>query len=64
MNLSVLALLVLTPKCLLCVIGYFGLGALLGIGGPEICGASSNGFQFGISPSTFVCVFVGTTFVW
>jgi hypothetical protein len=33
------ALLALTPKCLLCVAAYAGIGALLGLGGPEICGA-------------------------
>lgn len=33
------ALLALTPKCLLCVAAYIGLGAALGLGGPEICGA-------------------------
>ena len=33
------ALLALTPKCLLCLAAYAGLGALLGLGGPEICGA-------------------------
>lgn len=35
-------LLALTPKCLLCFIGYAGLGTALGLGGPEICGASSD----------------------
>jgi hypothetical protein len=34
------ALLALAPKCLLCVAAYAGLGALLGLGGSEICGAS------------------------
>lgn len=34
-------LLALAPKCLLCVAAYAGLGALLGLGGPEICGASA-----------------------
>jgi hypothetical protein len=32
------ALLALMPKCILCVLVYAGLGALLGFGGPEICG--------------------------
>lgn len=32
-------LLALVPKCGLCVLGYLGLGAALGLGGPEICGA-------------------------
>lgn len=34
------ALVALVPKCLLCVAAYAGLGAALGLGGPEICGAS------------------------
>jgi hypothetical protein len=36
------ALLALTPKCLLCLAAYAGIGAALGLGGPEICGASSG----------------------
>ena len=36
------ALLALTPKCLLCVLAYAGLGTALGLGGPELCGASTN----------------------
>jgi hypothetical protein len=36
------ALVALAPKCLLCVIAYAGLGTLFGLGGPEICGASSG----------------------
>lgn len=40
------ALLALTPKCLLCVAAYVGLGAALGLGGPEMCGAPA-----GLTPS-------------
>jgi len=36
------ALLALTPKCVMCVVAYVGLGAALGLGGPELCGASAN----------------------
>ena len=36
------ALLALAPKCLLCVAAYTGIGAALGLGGPEICGASAG----------------------
>jgi hypothetical protein len=36
------ALLALMPKCLLCLAAYAGIGAALGFGGPEICGASSD----------------------
>jgi MYXO-CTERM domain-containing protein len=36
------ALIALTPKCFLCLLAYAGLGAALGLGGPEICGASAG----------------------
>lgn len=36
------ALLALTPKCVLCVLAYAGLGASLGLVGPEICGATTG----------------------
>jgi hypothetical protein len=36
------ALLALTPKCLLCLLAYAGIGAALGLSGPEICGATSS----------------------
>ena len=36
------ALLALAPKCVLCVLAYAGLGAALGLGGPEICGAPGD----------------------
>ena len=35
-------LFALTPKCFLCLAAYAGIGAALGLGGPEICGASSG----------------------
>ena len=34
------ALLALAPKCLLCVLAYTGLATVLGLGGPELCGAT------------------------
>jgi len=34
--------LALAPKCLLCVLAYAGLGAALGLGGPELCGAPAG----------------------
>jgi hypothetical protein len=37
-----LALLALAPKCLLCLAGYAGIGAALGLGGPELCGATGG----------------------
>ena len=36
------ALLALTPKCIACVLGYASLGAMLGIGGPELCGTTGG----------------------
>lgn len=36
------ALLALAPKCVLCLLAYAGLGAALGLSGPEICGATSS----------------------
>ena len=36
------ALLAVAPKCGLCLVGWLGLGALLGLGGPEICGAPNS----------------------
>jgi hypothetical protein len=36
------ALLALAPKCVLCVLAYAGLGAALGLGGPELCGATNG----------------------
>jgi hypothetical protein len=33
------AALALAPKCLLCLFSYAGIGAALGMGGAEICGA-------------------------
>ena len=46
------ALLALTPKCLLCVLAYAGLGAMLGLGGPEICGASGGHSSLTWGPTT------------
>ena len=34
-----MAVLALMPKCLLCAAAYLGVGAALGLTGPEICGA-------------------------
>ena len=37
------ALLVLVPKCVLCVLAYFGAGTALGLGGAEWCRANTDG---------------------
>jgi len=36
------ALLALAPKCVMCLIAYAGIGAALGLGGPELCGATDS----------------------
>jgi hypothetical protein len=36
------AMFALTPKCVICVVAYAGLGAALGLGRSEICGASAG----------------------
>ena len=38
--LASVALFALAPKCLVCVLAYAGIGAVLGLPGPEICGAT------------------------
>jgi len=35
-------LFALAPKCLLCVAAYAGIGAILGLGGREICGVPTS----------------------
>ena len=36
------ALLALAPKCVLCVLGYAGLGTTLGLSGQELCSAATE----------------------
>jgi hypothetical protein len=36
------AMLALAPKCVLCVLAYAGLGAAIGLGAPELCGATGT----------------------
>jgi hypothetical protein len=36
------ALLAVAPKCLLCLLAYAGLGAALGLGNRELCGAPTD----------------------
>lgn len=40
---AVAALVIATPKCLLCVAGYLGVAAALGLGAPALCGAHPSG---------------------
>lgn len=47
------AALAVTPKCLLCVLAYAGLGAALGLRGPEICGAPSGSVSLWMSLLTW-----------
>lgn len=53
------ALLALTPKCILCLLGYAGLGAAIGLGGPEFCGASPDTTGAWMSSLVLVCVVFG-----
>lgn len=43
------ALLALTPKCVLCVLAYVGLGTALGLAGPEWCGSSASSTSWATS---------------
>lgn len=36
-----LSLLLIAPKCVLCLVAYAGLGATLGLAAPELCGAET-----------------------
>jgi hypothetical protein len=47
------ALLMFTPKCLLCVLTYVGLGAALGRGGSELCGITAG------SPASWASLLAG-----
>jgi hypothetical protein len=44
------ALFALTPKCVLCVLAYTGLGVALGLGGPELCGATAAAPSSTVAP--------------
>jgi hypothetical protein len=33
------------PKCILCLVGYAGIGVALGLGGPELCGGSDGAVE-------------------
>lgn len=40
-SIAALALLAVAPKCVACLVAYIGLGAALGLGGPELCGVAA-----------------------
>jgi len=44
-SLGVGGALLLAPKCALCLLGYIGLGAVLGLTRPELCGAPASSAQ-------------------
>jgi hypothetical protein len=54
--LAPVALVALAPKCLLCVAAYAGLGAALGLGGREMCGATAGPPGTWVSPLGFLGV--------
>lgn len=39
-------LVALAPKCVLCLLGYVGFAASLGLAGPELCGAAGDARSF------------------
>lgn len=41
-GIAALAFIAVVPKCVACLAAYVGLGAMLGLGGPELCGAPTE----------------------
>jgi hypothetical protein len=41
-GLAAITLLAFAPKCIVCLAVYAGLGTVLGLGGPELCGAPAD----------------------
>ena len=58
------ALLALTPKCLLCAAAYLGLGAVLGVTGPELCGASPASGPSWLIPAVIAALLAAATYRW
>jgi len=57
------ALIALTPKCALCLLAYAGLGTVLGIGGPELCGSSTSATDSLVLATGLIGAVFGTTFL-
>src|ERR1035438_1651125 len=57
--LASVALLTLAPKCVVCVLAYAGIGAVLGLRGPEICGATVGSRGSWVSPLAVFGVALG-----
>lgn len=57
-------LLALVPKCGVCLLTYLGMGALLGLGGPELCGAAddSSGVFLTIASAVAFTLLAGALF--
>ena len=55
------ALLALTPKCILCVLAYADIGAALGLGGTELCGATGDtaGWTTWLSAGAGAAILIG-----
>jgi hypothetical protein len=58
------AALALVPKCLLCLAAYLGLGAALGVSGPEFCGAPRDTFPIWMGFVLAFGVFVSAVSAW
>ncbi len=53
------ALVALAPKCAMCVVAYAGLGALLGMRTPEICGAAAGSRVSWLVSAAWICTAIG-----
>ena len=53
-----------TPKCLLCLVAYAGLGTALGLGGRELCGATGEAAAGPVVALALLVAVVGGLFLW
>jgi len=51
--------LAFAPKCLVCLWAYAGLGAALGLGGREMCGAPAASLDSWQTPFAFAAFAIG-----